>query len=275
MEREILAQVQPVLLKILEEVDRVCRENHIRYFLYRGTLLGAVRHQGFIPWDDDLDVAMLREDYEVFRRVAPEKLNSRYCFQDWHTDPGYAVPFGKVRKRNTVYLEAKGGGLAENGFYVDVYPLDCAPEDSQERKNLARVLLHNFRVKLMKSGYTPWKEGERTVWKKRLGYLAYQTAALFFSQEKLIQKYDALVSAVGKTGTVYEQSAMPKSFYFQKDWFRETEEYSFCGKSFPGPKAADDVLTVLYGDYMTLPPEDCRENRHQILQLDFGSDGEA
>jgi len=269
MEREILARVQPVLLEMLEEIDRVCRENHIRYFLYRGTLLGAVRHQGFIPWDDDLDVVMLREDYEVFRRVAPEKLDSRYCFQDWYTDPRYAHPFGKLRKRNTVYLEAKGNRLAENGFYVDVYPLDYAPEDPRERKKLALTLLQLYRLKLMKSGYTPWKEGERTVWKKRLGYLLYQGAALAFSQERLIKKYDALASSVGETGTVYEQSAMPKSFYFQKDWFGQTEEHSFCGKSFPCPKA-DPVLTVLYGDYMELPPEDRRENRHQILELDFG-----
>lgn len=271
MERETLARVQPVLLEMLEEIDRVCRENRIRYFLYRGTLLGAVRHQGFIPWDDDLDVAMLREDYEVFRRIAPEKLDSRYCFQDWHTDPAYAVPFGKLRKRNTVYLEAKGKRLSENGFYVDVYPLDYAPEDPWQRKSLARELLNGFRLKLMKSGYTPWKEGERTVWKKRLGYLCYQGAALAFSQKRLIEKFDALAASVGETGTVYEQSAMPKTFYFEKKWFEGTVEYSFCGKRFPGPKAADPVLTVLYGDYMELPPEDRRENRHQILELDFGN----
>lgn len=270
MEREILARVQPVLLEMLEEIDRVCRENHIRYFLYRGTLLGAVRHQGFIPWDDDLDVAMLREDYETFRRLAPEKLDSRYCFQDWHTDPGYALPFGKLRKRNTVYLEAKSRRLSENGFYVDIYPLDYAPEDARERKNLAQTLLQLFRLKMMKSGYAPWREGERILWKKRLGYLAYQGLSLFFSQKALTQKYDALVSSVGETGTVYEQSAMPKAFYFAKDWYGETAEYLFCGRQFPGPKAADPVLTALYGDYMVLPPEDCRENRHQIMEMDFG-----
>lgn len=270
MEQKILAQVQPVLLEILEEVDRVCRENRIRYFLYAGTLLGAVRHQGFIPWDDDLDIAMLREDYEKFRRLAPEKLNSRYCFQDWNTDPEYAVPFGKVRKRGTLYVEAKSRRLSENGFYVDIFPLDNAPEDPGERKCLEQALLHCFRLKLMRSGYTPWKEGARTVWKKRLGYLAYQAGALFFSQERLIKKYDALVASVKKSDTVYEQSGVPQGYYFRRDWYEETAEYPFCGRTFPGPKAADKVLTVLYGDYMELPPEDCRENRHQIVELDFG-----
>lgn len=275
MDRETLARVQPVLLEILEEIDRVCRENHIRYTLYRGTLLGAIRHGGFIPWDDDLDVAMLREDYEKFRKIAPQKLGEKFCFQDWHTDRLYALPFGKVRRRNTVYLEAKSRRLEENGLYVDVYPLDYAPEEPREQSRLARTLLHLYRLKLMKSGYTPWKEGTQTLWKKRLGYLAYQAGALFVSQEQLIEKYDALVASVPRSGRLYEQSALPHVFYFDSDWHAQTAEFSFCGKSFPGPQAADQVLTTLYGDYMVLPPEDRRENRHQIQELDFGDTSEA
>ena len=113
MERDVLRKVQLVQLEMMKEIDRVCRENHIRYFLYRGTFLGAVRHQGFIPWDDDMDIAMLREDYEAFCRIAPEKLNPKYCLQNWHTDPNYALPFGKIRKRNTLYTEAKSAVLQE------------------------------------------------------------------------------------------------------------------------------------------------------------------
>ena len=74
MEREVLEKVQPILLEIALEIRRVCEENGIRYFMYRGTFLGAVRHRGFIPWDDDMDFAMLREDYEKFRRIAPRAL---------------------------------------------------------------------------------------------------------------------------------------------------------------------------------------------------------
>ena len=124
MEREVLLKVQPILLDMVKEISRVCEENGIRYFLYRGTFLGAVRHRGFIPWDDDMDVAMPRKDYEKFCRIAPEKLGNQYCFQNWHTDDAYAHPFGKVRKRGTVYVEAKCHRLPENGFYVDIYPLD-------------------------------------------------------------------------------------------------------------------------------------------------------
>lgn len=270
MDTQTLQRVQPILLELLQELDRVCRESGIRYFLYRGTLLGAVRHGGFIPWDDDLDVAMLRRDYERFRRIAPEKLGASYCFQDWHTEEGYAHPFGKLRKRNTLYVEAKGHRLAENGFYLDVYPLDYAPDRESERRELAGKLLQLYRLKLMKSRYTPWREGTRTVAYKRVGYIPYQALTLLTTQKKLIARYEALTAAVPQSNTVYEQSAMPRSFYFSTDWLGEGRTLSFEGTAFPVPSDYDRVLTALYGDYHRLPPPEHRENRHQIQELDFG-----
>lgn len=271
MDQALLRKVQLTQLEIAKEIKRVCEENGIRYFLYRGTFLGAVRHQGFIPWDDDMDFGMLREDYEKFRRIAPEKLGESYCFQDWHTDSGYAHPFGKVRKRGTVYVEAKCRRLEENGFYVDVYPLDFAPVNQGERKKLARKLLHLYRMKLMKSGYTPWMEGERVVLYKRLGYLPYQAVALLTGQKQLIRAYDTLVAAVPESDTVYEQSALPIAYYFDTDWCRELTDYPFEDTCFPGSRDYDACLSALYGDYMQLPPEGKRENRHQIMEMDFGN----
>ena len=270
MEREVLQKVQPILLEIALEIQRVCEENGIRYMMYRGTFLGAVRHQGFIPWDDDMDFAMLREDYEKFRRIAPRALGEKFCFQDWHTDPGYAHPFGKVRKRGTLYVEAKCRPLAENGFYVDIYPLDFAPEDPDRRRKLARQQLHLYRVKLMKSHYTPWREDTRIIWKKRIGYLLYQGISLFVSQKKLIETYERL-SQAPESGTVYEQSALPRSYYFDRSLCEKLANYDFCGHAFPGPADYDTFLSRLYGDYMQLPPENQRENRHQIIRMDFGS----
>ena len=270
MERKVLAKVQPILLDMVKEISRVCEENDIHYFLYRGTFLGAVRHQGFIPWDDDMDVAMPRADYERFCRIAPEKLGEQYCFQNWHTDRDYAHPFGKVRKRGTVYVEAKCSRLPENGFYVDIYPLDFGPEDVQQRKALNRKLLHLYRIKLMKCRYTPWREGEKILWKKRIGYLAYQFASLFVSQKKLVELYETIVLAQPESGCYYEQSALPKVPFFDRKWCDAVAPYAFEDTTFPGPKDYDAFLASLYGNYMELPPEDKRENRHQIMELDFG-----
>ncbi len=270
MEREVLKKVQPVLLDMVREIRRVCEENDIHYFLYRGTFLGAVRHRGFIPWDDDMDVAMPRADYEKFCRIAPEKLGSQYCFQNWHTDQEYAHPFGKVRKRGTVYVEAKCRRLPENGFYVDIYPLDFGPEDPVQQRRLNRRLLHLYRVKLMKCRYTPWQEGEKIIWKKRIGYLLYQTAALFVSQAFLVRRYEKIVFAQKESNVYYEQSALPKVPFFQRNWCDRVAMYPFEDTVFPGPGDHDAFLSSLYGNYMELPPEDKRENRHQIMELCFG-----
>lgn len=270
MEQDVLRKVQLTELEIAKEIKRVCEENGIRYFLYRGTFLGSVRHKGFIPWDDDMDFAMLREDYDRFREIWQEKMDPKYCFQDWHTDPGYAHPFGKVRKRGTLFVEAKCRQLEENGIYVDIYPLDYAPEGEEDKKKLAFKLLQLYRLKLMKSGYTPWKEESRIIWKKRIGYLLYQTVALFFSQEKLIDIYERTIRALPKSGTVYEQSALPIAYYFPVSWCVSLRDYPYEDTGFPGPEDYDSFLTSLYGAYMELPPVGKRENRHQIMKLDFG-----
>ena len=270
MERDVLLKVQPVLLDMVKEIFRVCEENDIHCFLYRGTFLGAVRHQGFIPWDDDMDVAMPRKDYEKFCRIAPEKLGSAYCFQNWHTDDAYAHPFGKVRKRGTVYVEAKCRRLPENGFYVDIYPLDFGPEDPDARRALNRKLLHLYRIKLMKCRYTPWREGDKIIWKKRIGYLAYQAASFLVSQKQLVRWYEAIVLAQPESSCYYEQSALPRVPFFDRSWCDAVAPYPFEDTQFPGPRDYDAFLSSLYGNYMELPPEDKRENRHQIMELDFG-----
>ena len=272
MEQDVLQKVQPILLDMVKEISRVCEENNIRYFLYRGTFLGAVRHHGFIPWDDDMDVAMPRADYEKFCRIAPEKLGEQYCFQNWHTDRDYAHPFGTVRKRGTIYVEAKCRRLKENGFYVDIYPLDFGPENPDAMKTLNRKLLHLYRVKLMKCRYTPWREEDRIIWKKRIGYLLYQTAALLVSQEALVRAYEKIVLAQPESGVYYEQSALPRVPTFDRRWCDERAQYPFEDTSFPGPEEYDAFLSSLYGNYMELPPEDKRENRHQIMELSFGEE---
>ena len=123
MDQKTLRRIQLTQLEIGKEIKRVCEENDISYFLAHGTFLGAVRHQGFIPWDDDMDMGMLRPDYEKFCRIAPEKLKPEFFFQNWYSEPNYGLPFGKVMKRGTVYLEGKKTRrLKENGFWI-FFPL--------------------------------------------------------------------------------------------------------------------------------------------------------
>lgn len=270
MEQSLLRKVQLAQLEILREVDRVCRENDIRWFLCCGTLLGAVRHQGFIPWDDDLDIGMLRQDYEKFCRLAPEKMEPKFCVQSWYTEPDYPLPFGKVRMKDTLYVEAKSRTFRENGIYIDVFPFDNAPEDPARQAAHAVKLNDLFRLKLMKSGYKPWIEKDRINWKKRLGYLLYQVKAVRFSQEDLAKQYDALAASCAAVDTVCRQRGLRKLECYPACWFQELELHPFEGEMFPVPKNYDAVLTAQFGDYMTPPPAGSREDRHQIVRVNFG-----
>ena len=273
MEQELLKKVRLTQLEIAKEIRRVCEENDISYFLAHGTFLGAIRHGGFIPWDDDMDMGMLRRDYEKFCRIAPKKLKPEYCLQTWYTESNYALPFGKVMKRNTVYLEnKKTRRLQNNGIYVDIFPHDYALEDRFAQNQQTASLLSIYRMKLMKSGYKPWMENDRIVWKKRIGYLYYQLKSLFVSQHNLARDYDTLAVSVQDSSVICERNGRTKLDCYDRRCIKELADYSFEGEIFKGPKDYDQYLSTLYGDYMELPPEDQRENRHQIIEIDFGEE---
>ena len=243
---------------------------HIQYFLCFGTLLGAVRHKGFIPWDDDMDMGMIRSEYERFLKIAPEKLKPEYFVQTWYSDPAYPLPFAKVRKRGTVYLENKSSRLKENGFFVDIFPFDFQPEGDEVRAAVKKQVHDIFRTKLMKAGFKPWAEDGKTDWKKRIGYLYYQAKALFVSSEELTNRYDALVQSFPENQYLFWQEGISAMRKINREWCEELIELEYEGEMFKCSKYYDAQLRASYGDYMQLPPEDERENRHQIVQIDFG-----
>lgn len=270
MDSALLRKVQLTQLEIAKEIRRVCEENNIRYFLCCGTFLGAIRHQGFIPWDDDMDVGMLREDYEKFCRIAPEKLSDKYCLQSWYTEPNYALPFAKVRMKNTRYIEAKSADLQEKGFYVDVFPFDYAPENEREQKKLAKKLAALYRIKLMQSGSKPWMDNDRINWKKRIGYLYYQLRGMCINSADVVNCYEELAKKQKISTLLYRQRGYFHLECYDAALYQEFGDYSFEGEQFSGPKEFDLVLRTQFGDYLQLPPEEERENRHQIIEVDFG-----
>ena len=121
-----VAGAQKIMLEMLSIAHKICEENHIRYFLDGGTLLGAIRHDGFIPWDDDVDISMPRKDYERFLEIAPRLLPEGYFLQTTETDPGIDIPFAKIRKKGTLLLEFQEDGSEpyHHGIYIDIFPFD-------------------------------------------------------------------------------------------------------------------------------------------------------
>ena len=271
MDKDTLRRVQMVQLEIAKEIKRVCEENNIKFFLTAGTLLGAIRHQGFIPWDDDLDIAMLKEDYDRFIEIAPKALNSQYELQTWYTDHTYPNEFAKVRKKGTVYVEGKADKQKKPGIYVDVIVYINFPDDEAEMNRAHKSMLDLHRLLLMKCGYQPWAEEGSVNWKKRIGYLYYQVRANFVSYEELVKRFEMIQKQYpDSTKNLHGMTEGMAFSPLKREWYKETNYVKFEDDMFPIPVGYDGYLTTCYGDYMQLPPENERENRHQIIKVYLG-----
>ena len=183
MDKDSLRRLQLTQLEMLKDIKKVCDKHGIRYFLSSGTLLGAVRHKGFIPWDDDLDLDMFRSDYEKFLNIAQKELGKQYFVQDWDTDNCYGFPFAKVLKEGTMLQEAvtEGTGVRD-GIFIDIFPLDFCGDKLKMKKEM-RAYLFWTKILLMKSGYKIWKAtgAKNRKWK----YIPYIILGKFFSRKEL------------------------------------------------------------------------------------------
>lgn len=273
MDRETLRKVQMAQLDIAKEIKRVCEENGIKYHLDSGSLLGAVRHKGFIPWDDDMDFGMLREDYDKFLKIAPEKLNSDYFLQTWHSDPYYPYAFAKIRKLGTVFQEtAMINSEAHNELYVDIFPYDNFPDDAALQKKQGRkIMLYRFAI-LTKRKAAPWlnhsKPFERFL--VRCKYLPAIIFSLFHDTEHMISKMEEIMvwHNNARTSRYYPQGASKYGKWtISSTCFDEYVQLPFEDTTFSAPAGYEKYLTEAYGNYMKLPPEDKRENHHHIIEL--------
>ncbi len=263
LSEEELRKVQLTELEMLKEADRICRKNDIPYVIIAGTLLGAVRHKGFIPWDDDADIAMLREDYERFRKACERDLDStRFLFQDHRNTPGYRWGYGKIRRKETLFLREYQEDMPyHQGIFIDVFPLDPV-EDNRLLRTLKNFECFCIRKCLWsKIG----KRAENNLLKKAVYRL------LSHIPEKLVlQEYDRLVerSADIRSGKVrILMFPTPNNEYmYLRKWYEERQKYDFEGVSLFGIKNYDEYLCFKYGDYMTLPEEKDRKT-HPVSSL--------
>lgn len=269
-----LRKLQLTQKEILDEIVRVCKNNGIGYFLAYGTLLGAVRHRGFIPWDDDLDICMMREDYEKFIRIASSELaESYYCVNPFNTE-NYGVLFAKVMKKGTVYVEENAPDCLKGGIFVDVFPLDVYGEKALNNPSVTHRYFELKRMLLSKCGYNVAKS-----LRAKLSMTLVRIRAMFLSKKTLLDKIALEQKKIEATGNDYAVavcgSATGKTFNkkIRREWFDHVVELEFEGDRYSCPSNFDEVLRADYGDYMQLPPEDKRYGHHGITELSFG-DGE-
>lgn len=276
MDKTVLRKVQLTQLEIAKEIKRVCDENDINYFLDSGTLIGAVRHKGFIPWDDDMDIGMLRSDYDKFVELAPEKLGEDFFLQTWDNDVNYPLAFAKVRKKNTKYIEAvacKSG--AYNELYVDVFPYDVYPDDERVAiKTIKKVRLYK-NILMMQCKYEPWARHQNRFVKILVGikYFPYYILGKVKSKNKIKQQCNMYMKKFNNEKNIkwlYEQGgAQCGKVKLPIKCFETFTIMEFENENFKCPNDFDAVLTRMYGNYMELPPVEERENRHNIIKIEL------
>lgn len=258
-----LRQLQNIELEMLIEVDRICKKNDIKYTIIGGTLLGAVRHGGFIPWDDDADVAMLREEYEKFCKIVEFELDTdRFYFQNMDITPGYRWGYAKVRRKNTLFLRENQEQMPyEQGVFLDIFPIDGTPN------NLFLRLIHEFRCFLIRK--TLWSTVALVSTNSLIEKFIYKLLNKI-PEKKVKDKYHNLIMKKGASDTEVVRTLtfpapLPLHGYLRR-WFAETAPIEFEGYVFEGVKDYEGWLKYEFGDYMKIPPKE-KQKAHPVSDI--------
>lgn len=258
-----IEESKKIQLDILSIVNSFCSDNNIVYSLSCGSLLGAVRHSGFIPWDDDLDICMLREDYQRFISLFPALVESKYrlaCYertQNWHL--GYA----KIYDCRTICYD-KYAQIVPIGIGIDLFPMDVVPDSEEQWMAFRKILASKRRrisTKIIKTSHLNLIN--------RFSLLLKKLLLLPYSLSACVLDYI-------KTATLYDNSKYTRVFEcvlgissrnpFPKSLFNEIIDWKFEDRTFKGFKDASIYLSATFGDFMKLPPEENRYPKHNYTQ---------
>jgi lipopolysaccharide cholinephosphotransferase len=273
LDNDNLAKAHQIQLEIAIEIRRICNKFEINYFLIAGTLLGAVRHKGFIPWDDDLDIGMLRKDYDRFIEIAQTELKDDYFLQTWNTDLGYGQPFAKIRKKRTKYVERNSRKVkCHTGIYIDIFPFDNVPGNTLSK------FIHDYKTRLYRRVLLDACEYSlpRPTGLKAIAYNLVLSHFRKIGIDEVKKRYHREMTKYDKCKPKYVV-AIGGAYGYKKEsvkfsWLNELIDIEFENNIFKAPKYYHEYLKYFYGDYMTPPPIDKRYNRHQIIDIDFGEE---
>lgn len=268
---KIREKIKYAQLDLLDEVDRICRKNNIKYWITGGTLIGAIRHNGFIPWDDDIDIGMERKEYDKFIIACKSDLQEVYELIDWDNDEYNPLPFLKVKIRGTHYEEdISRNSKMNNGIFIDIFPYDNVPEKKLKQK------IQKFNIKLYRKILFIKCDFDLTSnsIKKKILYFPIYALAIFFRKNNIKEKlrkemikYNDFPSKfiVNHGGTYSYEREMIK-----KEWIEFLVLHKFEKGEYYIPKRYDEFLKHIYGDYMKMPPIEERRGRHGVTKIDFG-----
>lgn len=261
-----LRKLQLTELEILIEIDKFCKKNDIKYSLYAGTLLGAVRHKGFIPWDDDLDICMSRSEYIRFINLWNESHPDGYMIQNKLNSPDFSQSFSKIRKDHTTFMqEGEKPGRYHMGIFVDVFPIDRIPNGKLSRY---LFLWRCMKYQLFIREYIPKKNGKFIKFISRI-------ILKITPPNTRKKKCNKLLKTLTKNNkdkslnTVAIETYSTMCVPLPPDLMEEFIDIEFEGRMFKCVKKCDEYLKIKFNDYMRFPPVNERTWKHHPIILDF------
>ena len=244
-----IQELRNIQLGIMDDIHNFCIKHNIKYSLAGGTLIGAFRHQGYIPWDDDIDIYLMRNDYERFLHEYNDA-SGRYQLLSPGTPNHYFYTFSKVVDTHTIMYEDETKGF-EIGVYVDVFPVDYVPDDMKERRRV-------FWWKHMLYKIRRCKMSKTVCLHSTIAFYCYRYLPVTIGFIDLL--LDRYIHRRRPSGFICEmcETERPLKGCYSVEAFDETFDVSFENKTYKSMKGYDEYLTNTYGDYMTLPPENQR-----------------
>ena len=242
-----------LLQQMLDKFVEVCEKNGLHYYLAAGTVLGAIRHKGMIPWDDDIDVYLMREDYEKIQQLPQSVWGDGMRLASWRNTPKYRYHFLKIELTNTTLIE-QFNPMYIGGVYLDIFPLDQVPVDPTEKKVLEAELRQYFDKYYLLNVTTP--NSKNSLYQ----LLRLKCRHFYYSCQRIQERWEKAVTRYkGQSDWVADYHSEGYEKPMMKEWFGEGVMAEFEGKKYRIPKDYDAYLTYMYGDYMTPPPITNRE----------------
>lgn len=248
-----MKEVWAIELEMLSEVDRICKKYGIKYFADSGTLIGAIRHKGYIPWDDDIDLVMLRDDYEKFLEVAQSELPSKIFLQTTYSDVGYIRGHAQMRRSDTTgFIESDRNRKFNKGLFVDIFVADNIPDNPAERQKFIKKIKTWWDI--LTRYYRPFRENDSI--KGKIKGVFSKVLYTFVDYKKVFRYYEGICSKYRNCDTQelsYIQYSLGKEKHFWKrEWFAESNYVPFEFMEIPVPNGYDERLKKEYGEYMVI-----------------------
>ena len=251
-------------MEVLDNIHNYCVAQNLRYYMVYGTLLGAVRHQGYIPWDDDVDIAMPRDDYEFLLENYNKNNMSDSCVISIKNNKDYYLEFAKAYHVKTVLVEHVYNPI-EIGAYIDIFPIDNMPDEVEEARQLLNRV-QKIGKALRKKSYIPAASEKKNI--KVFAHTLFRICVIS-SRYNLIDKINRLGKTYQFQKTAHAAIAVggfsSLKEYVPSIWYGEPKLIRFEDKSFYAPAHAHELLKQWYGDYMTPPPEEQQKSHHGFV----------